>query len=479
MASEISSTKYLSVTSDILKLRIVSFLQTPNFKSLRLGLISSLISLMIVLSLFLSISTCYSFSTVLSTKEEGHAHVNRVICTNTGLCLIFYYRTKAPSDAVFTNGPYMKVVHLIPSGDLVNPSPSIYLHMNADIINNMDVYEVQEEGDLFRLIGYDGEILYEIWWFKNNNSVFIREKDLEGAFGWYEREIHHQWPQVNEIRNLSLIGLETPDSPQDFYQFLQVDIEGIDKVPIPITLEQLDDSNERYHLFNGHDSFYTFEYRDDFQYNHLVIRRLFLNGTFHDYMTLDLVHTNRRWFYYFIGKDHNCYFGIQGFDSNWEDYSLDQYTHTFYLVNLTSKQIFTQPFVTEDNSYAWDVLIDSKSHIHVIINTYTDTQYLKFTQSGILTVNSTLTFPETGRFHIPSNSFALYQDRYLLGGLEKENRNTGLFVIDTNSGKSVAVNGSLIPFIDYPKDYLGDFGFFILFPGLIAIVIFRKTRRSL
>ena len=135
--------------------------------------------------------------------------------------------------------------------------------------------------------------------------------------------------------------------------------------------------------------------------------------------------------------------------------------------------------MSQDNSYAWDVLIDSESHIHVILNTYTSTQYLKFSQNGVVDVNSTLVFPETGRFHIPSDSFALYQDQYLLGGLEKENRNAGIFVIDRHTGKVVSVNGSLIPFIDYPKDFFGYFGFFVLLPGLIAISVFRRTKRRL
>lgn len=443
MVSEISLNKCHSVTRDILKLGRVSTLKTPNFKTSRTGLIYSLISIMIVLSFFISTPTFNSLSTVLSTQEEGRAHINRVICTNTGLCLIFYYRTKAPSDVVYTNGPYVKAVYLTPSGDLTNPSPSINLTMNADIINDMDVYEVQEGDDLFRLIGYDGEILYEIWWFKNNNSAIVREKDLEDTFGWNERETHHQWPQVNEIRNFTLIGLETPalSSSQDFYQFVQVDKEGVERVPIPVTLEQFNEP--KFHLFDKNDSFFTFNYV--YQDQHILIRRLFLNGTFHNYMTMDVDNTNRRWYHYFIGQDDNLYFGLRGLDPYWEDYSLDEYTHTFYLANLASKQKITHSFVSQDHSYAWDVLIDSESHIHVIINTYTTTQYLKFTQSGVVDVNSTLTFPETGRFHIPSHSFALYQDKYLLGGLEKEDRNAGLFVIDTNTGKSVVVNVSFIP----------------------------------
>lgn len=145
--------------------------------------------------------------------------------------------------------PYVTTAYLTPSGDLTNPNPAINLTMNADIINYMDVYEVQEEGDLFRLIGCGDMILYEIWLFKNNNSAIVRERDLEDDIGWWELEIHHQWPQVNQIRNYTFTGLETPDSPQDFYQFLQIDIEGVEKAPIPITLEQFDDP--RYHLFHN------------------------------------------------------------------------------------------------------------------------------------------------------------------------------------------------------------------------------------
>lgn len=123
----------------------------------------SLLTILLVFSFFITTSHCYPFSSAVSTPAEGRAHISRVICTDSGLCLIFYYRTKAPSDVVETNGPYVKAVYLTPSGDLTNPSPSINLTLKAGIINSMDVYEVQEEGDLFRLIGYDWKILYEIW----------------------------------------------------------------------------------------------------------------------------------------------------------------------------------------------------------------------------------------------------------------------------------------------------------------------------
>lgn len=482
MVSEISLNTSHSVTRDISKFGKVRTLKTPNLKARHKGLIYSLTSVLIIFSSFISIPTYTSLLTASLTQEEGEGHINRVICTNTGFCIIFYYRTKAPSDVVEENGPYAKVVYLTPSGELTNPSPSINLTLNADIINDMDVYEVQEEGNLFRLIGCEDRILYEIWLFKNNNSAIIREKDLADEIKWWERETHHQWPQVNQIRNYTFVGLETPDSPQDFYQFIQVDLEGVKKAPIPTTVEQFDDP--KYHLFDGNDSFFTFDYLNE-RYidnpNQLLIRRLFLNGTSHDYMTLDLASTNRRWYYYFMGKDDNPYFGIRSYDPNWDDYSLDQYTHTFYLVNLTSKQKITYSFVSQDNSYAWDVLIGSEGHIHVMVNTYTTTQYLRFTQNGVIDVNSTLTFPETGRAHIPKRSFALYQDKYLLGGLKKEEENAGLFVMDINTGEVISVDVSLIPFIDYPRDFFGSFGFILILPGLIAFHFFRKRycdRRS-
>lgn len=475
--SETPKNTTYSVTRKLYKFRRVNTLRTPALKASQKGLFFSLFSILLVFSFFISATNCHPLTTTSPKPEEGRAHINRVICTNTGLCLIFFYRTKAPSDVGEINGPYVKAAYLTSSGYLTNLSSSINLIMNADIINDMDVYEVQEEGDLFRLIGCEDKVLYEIWWFKSNNSAVVKEKDLEGDIEWGERETHHQWPHVNQIRNYTLVGLGRPVSSNKLYQFIKIDMERVERIPIQVTSEQFNEP--RYYLFDGADSFFTFDYLDEFQLNQLLIRRLFLNGTFYDYMTLDLVRTNRRWYYYFIGEDHNPYLGIRSFDPLWEDYSLDQYTHTFFLVNLTSKQIITHSFVSQDNSYAWDVLIDSESNIHVILNTYTSTQYLKFSQNGVIDVNSTLVFPETGRFHIPSDSFALYQDQYLLGGLEKENRNAGVFVIDRNTGKVVSVNGSLIPFIDYPKDFFGYFGFFVLLPGLIAISVFRRTRRRL
>ena len=416
-----------------------------------------------------------ALATTGSPKETGLVRFNRIICTDTGLCLLFYHRVLTIGDVGQVNGPYVKAVYVTPSGEITTSALSINLSMNAnisfDIVHNyMDVQEIQEEGDVFRLIGYneDYRTLYEIWYFKHNNSLLVKEKAL-GAVGEWGYECLHQWPIVKQLTNYTLVGLIWP------HQMIKVNFHSFERIYIPAEYSPVREIPDL-HLFDGNNSFYAFDYEP---YNILYIQRLFLNGSEAYHLREDLVPTNRRWGSLLKGKDGNLYFGIRCLDPNWEDFTLKHYNHTFYLVNIVAKQILSHSFTTPDHSYRWDVLIDSEGCPHMIINTYV-TQYLKFTSSGVLSIQSTLAFPETGRFHIPHENFALYQNKYLVGGLYKENKNAGLFVIDVNTGKIVSVNASLLPYIDYPHGFFISFEFFPLgiFSLFLLHVVLRKKRKE-
>ena len=77
-----------------------------------------------------------------------------------------------------------------------------------------------------------------------------------------------------------------------------------------------------------------------------------------------------------------------------------------------------------------------------------------------------------------------FQNKYLIGGLYKENNDAGLFVIDVSTGKVVSVNASLIPSIGYSQDSfitLYSFGLyslsFLLGTGFIVFILGLKRHK--
>ncbi len=436
-----------------------------------------MIFLLVFFSHFTAITRSNSLVAAELTNEEGKAHINRVICTDSGQCLIFYYRSKSVSDTGSFNGPYVKACKLTPSGEFTNLSSSILLNASADIINSIDIYEVQENSESIRLIGLDGKILYEIWWFKSNNSAIVKERNFGKTFAYGVFSRRSQWPYINQIQNYSLVGLETSGEPTDNYQLIKVNLDSVERIPIEITREELDFNGPMYYLFDGNNSIYMFDY--NFNYDQLRIRRLFLNGTVDNYITLYLPPSMyARKEYLFIGRDENPYFGFMSFGPNSENSSIEEYTHTFSITNIISKQTFAYSFTSLDNSFRWDLLIDSTSNTHVILHTYPLTQYLKFLPDYTLSFDSILELPETGNKYIKKHSFTLYQDRYILGGLEKENKDAGVFVIDIDNGELISVNSSLIQFINYSQEYSGSFEYFLLLPSLIILVLINRRKNG-
>lgn len=419
--------------------------------------------------------------TASPTKEEGQARIVRVICTDTGLCLIFYYREAFPSDYGIRSGPYVKTAYLTPSGEFTKLSAAFDLYMNnAEIMHYLFVFEVQEDDNFLRLIGTDFAYLCEIWWCKNNNSIKVREKDLRDLLG---KNFHHhialesllQWRYVNRIKNYSLIGLETPirEHPNDFYQLVKIDFDTVEKIPIPISLVEL--KNAWRFLFDGNDSLFFANYpgvsgtgRSD----QLLIQRLFLNGTLQDYLTLDRLPIGHDFFPYTDVKG-NPFLGIFCRDPKWQDFSREVYNHTFYLINLVNNHTFSHSFTSQENSPSWDVLSDAIGNFHIVLNAEKITEYLKFSPNGTLLHQSTLAFPESGKFHIPDDSCSLYQTKYVLGGLYRKNKDAGLFVVNTDTGETVSVDTSLIPYIDYPKDFFGIEGLVIL-PSIATLALIRN-----
>ena len=335
-------------------------------------------SVVLIILLLILITTTLQDNSVLTidpVKEDGRARFNRVIVTDTGLCLIFYHRqvTQLHTHIDQKNGPYVKAVYITPLGEIINPSPSINLSLNTDVAfdimynDYLDVHEVQEEGDTLRLIGYNGGTLYEIWYFKNNGSIFVKDKSI--LLEWWGYESFHQWLYENQITNYTLVGLQWPGRENESLQMVKVDFCGVEKIFIPRTFGS---TNPNLRLYDGNNSFFLFYYEG--YYGRLIINRLFLNGTISSYFVEDLVPTDRRWGSLFRSKDGTLYLGIESLDPYWEDYSRKQYNHTFYLVNLASKQIFSHSFTSQDSSYSWDVLIDSEGCYHVMLQTFSATQ---------------------------------------------------------------------------------------------------------
>ena len=422
---------------------------------------------LIILLLCLITTTLHDnpVSTAEPTTEGSRVRFNRIICTDTGFCLIFYHRSITRGDVREYNGPYVKAVYITPLGEITNPSPSLNLSMNTnvswDIMYNdyLNIHEVQEEGDTLRLIGYHKGTLYEIWFFKNNNSLLVKDKSI---LEWWGYEIFHQWLYENQITNYTLVGLGGED---ESLQLVKVDFHGVEKITFPGSYGR---TNPNRHLYDGNNSFFLCYYdvpTISGIYNELIIRRLFLNGTISDYIEDDLAPTNRRWGSLLRSKDGNLYLGIRSYDPYWQDFSRKLYNHTVYLVNLASKQILSHSFTSQDSSYQWDVLIDSEGRYHVMLHTYFATQYLKFSPNGVLSIQSTLTFPETGMSHIPRGNFALSQNKYLIGGLYKENSDAGMFVVDVSTGKVVSVNASLMASTGY---FRNTFIFYTLFDILLS-----------
>ena len=404
-------------------------------------------------------------------KEEGEARILRTICTDTGLCLLFFYRRTSPSDYEVMNGPYVKTAYLTPSGGFKNLSSSVYLNITDEILNGMHIYEVQEDDDTFRLIGYNGKILYEIWWFKSNNSAIVKEKNVAKISGTFSGL--SQWPYMNKIQNYSIVGLERPRERTDFFQMIKFNFDSVEKIPIEITLEELNTNSPSY-LFDGNDSIFVIDYHVDFNYGQIRIRRLFLNGTLENYFFLDCPTGSPRGESLFIGRDGNLYFGLKIYDSDWQNYSQENYSHFLSITNLISKQTLTYSFTSPDNSYDFDLIIDSTSNLHVILNTYSTTHYVNFSPDYTLNFKSILKFPETGRRYIPDESFSLFQNRYFLGGLYKENKDVGVFVMDAKTGELISVDTSLFPFINYPKEFFGYFELLPILPGLITLIFIKK-----
>ena len=440
------------------------------------------------ISLMLTSTNIYNDSVTadIPKLEEGYPRLRRVVCTDSGLCLIFYSRIVQEGDLGYENGPYVKAAYITAAGKITELGSSIPLSMNVNasyniIRNYMYIHEVQEEEDIFHLIGFDPDgILYEIWYFKNNNTVYVKEKNY-GLNGLYGYITHDQWSHTTQIRNYSLIRLDWTDfSDEKFVIMSKANLEGVEEISLPLYWGQRPGK----YMFDGNNSFFLFYYdgyhpSQTIKLRHsLDIKRIFLNGTWYDYLSgFQLVPTNRRRGYLFRGADDGLYLGIRGNDPQWEDYTRTRYNHTFYLVNIATKQIITHSFTSPEQIYEWDVLIDSESYFHVLLHSYYKTQYLKFTPNGSISFDTTLAFPQTGDSYIRPNTFALYQNKYLVGGLRQKNDDIGLFVSALETGEVVSINTSLIPYIGDRQNLFTPFAFSPL-TSISLVIILVKIRKK-
>ncbi|MFX1515842.1 MAG: hypothetical protein ACFFC6_05990 [Promethearchaeota archaeon] len=448
----------------------------------KLPVISKYRKFIVLIILLLNITTTFYDTTLTTadlTKEEGFARFNRIICTDTGLCLIFYHRLVSHGDVCEAKGPFVKAVNITPLGKITYQRPSINFSMNADVTfnilynNDFDVHEVQEEGDAVRLIGYNEGTLYEIWYFKNNNSVLVKEKKITE---WWEYERFYQWLYQTQITNYTLVGIQWSNRENESLQLVIVDFHSVEKISIPRTLGFTGTADQ--HFYDGNNSVFLI-YIENYPSSRLIINQLFLNGSMSNCLVEELGLTSRRYGSLFRNKDEMFFLGIRCYDPFWQD-SLTQYNHTFYLINFASKQFFSHSFLSQDSTYRWDVLLDSEGHPHVILHEYFATRFLKFSPYGELLFQSVLLLPETGRANIPRESFTLFQDTFLIGGYYEENYDAGIFVLNISTGKIIDENKSLLPSIEYSPGLIKGFGVvFVLLVLLISIISYKHILLTL
>ncbi|MHA2112479.1 MAG: hypothetical protein ACW98W_13450, partial [Candidatus Hodarchaeales archaeon] len=209
------------------------------------------------------------------------------------------------------NGPYVKAVHITPSGEITNPSSSYNLSSKVDIWSDFEMIAFVEENDSFRFIGSDSgsSSIYEIWWFKANNSFAFKEGGIT---------------DYNKIR------LVTPPALDDYFTMTNTSLEGTVEIIIPISLKEFS-APDKYLFDHNSSSFFVFFYTG----TRVIIRRLFLNGTFLHESVVDLRYTadHRHELHPIISRDGLPYLGIW-----WRnEEKIDDYNYTLFLIDLLSK----------------------------------------------------------------------------------------------------------------------------------------------
>lgn len=421
--------------------------------SSRMRLLHSFFLLLLIVLPTFSIINSYHSSSDLSS-EKGEPHFDRIICTDSGLCLIFYHRVAVyGGDAVTINGPYVKAVHITPSGGIINPSSSYDFSSKVDVWGSFNTIAFVEEIDSFRYIGSDSGSIYEIWWLKANNSIIFKDEQITA---------------YNEIQ------LVTHHVPDDYFTMINNSLEGIEETIIPLSLKEFS-APDKYLFDNTSSSFFVFFKKSFYTGTRVIIRRLFTNGSYFHESIVDLgLAANHYYLNPIIGGDGSPYLGIW-----WRnDEKVEDYNFTLLLVNLLSKSTFNHSFMSPYKHLDHKVLIDTSGCTHLLLNYYTYiSQYLKFSSNHTFDFQVTLTVPDSDRYSFPSDSFNLFQNNLLIGGVESDD-SAGIVVINSSTGQLISINSSLIPYIPFSDGSFITFNFFGIFPFLILLVFLRKKKIS-